>query len=112
VVLLVSFRIVKCRGKKVKKIGPKEDPCSPFYWFAREHAVRVGKSLDQPACSPPVSRELQRFWQRMNPAEQKSYVDKAERAKQTSMVSASKKLTGCVLRTECNRDGKGFFSFD
>jgi hypothetical protein len=41
-------------------------------------------------------------------------MDKAEKAKQTSMAAASKKSTGCVLFRKCNldSDGKGFFSFD
>jgi len=79
-------RILASRKPK-KPSKRKEDPCTAFYWFFKEHSIRIADSLKEPITSWPVRVEVQRVWKVLNALERKPYIEKAERVKQLKVGS-------------------------
>lgn len=84
---LLFISILASRNKKVKGgqgviKRQKDDPTRAFFWFHKEHALRIGDDLQQPYTANVVRKEVQRLWKLQNALERKPYIEKAERVKQ------------------------------
>lgn len=89
----LSFFNSICQSRKVTKKEQRQlkkgDPTSAFYWFSKEHGMRIADSLNQPITSMYVRRETQRTWKLMNALERKPYIDKAERVKEMTVSKSN-----------------------
>jgi hypothetical protein len=82
------FSILASRNKKQRSGRQgiikrrKEDPTQAFFWFYKEHVLRIAEALQQPYTANVVRKEVQRIWKLQNALERKPYTEKAERVKQ------------------------------